>query len=106
MIDKVILPICVVLVIASTYILGETSNKSNDYNNQVIMETWMNEWMGSTKLPVGALHLSRFKNPVYFLTKPISWIPNDESITYGEVAVPKGFVTDLASIPQVFWSLL
>jgi hypothetical protein len=90
----------------STYSFAGTSNKSQDYNDQALMETWMNSWMGSTKLPVGTLHLSRFQNPVYFLTKPISWKPNGSNIPYKEVTVPKGFVTDFASIPKVFWSLL
>jgi WD40 repeat protein len=53
----------------------------------------------------GALHMSRFKDPIYFLTKPIQWMPNKEQ-DLPQVKVPKGFVTDLASIPQVFWSLL
>jgi len=66
----------------------------------------MNDWMAATKLPVGALHVSRFKDPIYFLTKPISWKPNPGQEQFGEVTVPKGFVTDFASIPRPFWSLL
>jgi Protein of unknown function (DUF1353) len=71
-----------------------------------IIEEWMDDWMGGTKLPVGTLHLSRFKDPVYFLTKPISWQPNADQSSYDVVTVPKGFVTDFASIPRVFWSVL
>lgn len=71
-----------------------------------VVERWMNDWMGAAKLPVGALHLGRFKDPIYFLTKPISWKPNANQEQVSEVSVPKGFVTDFASIPRAFWSLL
>lgn len=70
------------------------------------MERWMNEWMSLTKMPIGALHVTRFKDPTYIVTKPISWVPNAGQPSYAKVTVPKGFVTDFASIPQVFWSLL
>ena len=70
------------------------------------IERWMNAWMGATKVPMGALHLSRFKDPIYFLTKPISWRPNPGQEGIGEVHVPKGFVTDLTSVPRAFWTLL
>jgi len=70
------------------------------------IEKWMNEWMNVDRLPVGTLYLSRFKDPVYFLTKPISWEPDQTQAPYERVTVPKGFVTDFASIPRLFWSLL
>lgn len=71
------------------------------------IEAWMDQWMSTTRLPVGALYVSRFKEPVYFLVKPIAWIPSGEGVGDSErVEVPVGFVTDFASIPRVFWSLL
>ena len=36
------------------------------------MESWMNEWMSVSKAPGGVLRLSRFREPIYFLTAPIS----------------------------------
>jgi hypothetical protein len=72
---------------------------------EVTVEQWMSEWMTATRPVSGALHMSRFKDPIYFLTKPIQWMPNKEQ-DLPLVKVPKGFVTDLASIPRVFWSLL
>jgi hypothetical protein len=69
------------------------------------VEDWMNAWM-TTKAPVGTLHLSRFADPIYFLLKPITWRPNPGQESFGSVTVPTGFVTDFASIPQPFWSLL
>ena len=61
--------------------------------------------MDPSRQPVGGLYLGRFADPVYFLTQPINWEPNPGQ-PYSKVSVPTGFVTDLASIPRVFWSLL
>jgi hypothetical protein len=66
----------------------------------------MEEWITKKKLPVGGLHVSRFADPVYFLTKSIKWRPNPGQEEFQSVTVPLGFVTDFASIPRVFWSLL
>ena len=53
------------------------------------------------------LELSRFKDPTYFLLRPISWYPNaSQAGNFDAVTVPTGFVTDFASIPQIFWSIL
>jgi hypothetical protein len=71
------------------------------------IERWMNEWMAAGKTASGTLHLSRFVEPIYFLTRSISWRPGAGQDSQLEpVEVPKGFVTDFASIPRVFWSLL
>ena len=70
------------------------------------METWMNEWMSVSKAPGGLLKLSRFREPIYFLIAPISWKPNPGQEEYAGVSVPTGFVTDLTSIPSIFFSLL
>jgi Protein of unknown function (DUF1353) len=71
-------------------------------------EEWMAAWMAVARKDLsGGLFLGRFKDPMYFLTKSISWIPNaQQSSQYTRVDVPVGFVTDLASIPRFFWSLL
>jgi hypothetical protein len=72
----------------------------------VLMENWMTEWMSVSKSPGGMLRISRFHEPIYFLTAPISWTPNHGQERYQTVTVPTGFVTDFASIPRVFWSIL
>ena len=41
----------------------------------------------------------------YFVTDPIGWWSNAGQ-NFQPVLVPTGFVTDLASIPRVFWQLL
>jgi hypothetical protein len=72
------------------------------------VEQWMNNWMNVPMAPGGTLHLSRFREPMYFLTMPIAWKPNPDQvgIKFEAVHVPKGFVIDFASVPQAFWSLL
>jgi hypothetical protein len=70
------------------------------------IEVWMDQWIKNDKRPIGALHVSRFADPIYFLLKPITWTPNPGQETFQPVTVPIGFVTDFASIPRVFWSLL
>jgi hypothetical protein len=72
----------------------------------ITMESWMNEWMSVSKAPGGMLRISRFREPMYFLTAPISWTPNPGQEAYEAVTVPTGFVTDFASIPRIFWSAL
>lgn len=54
----------------------------------------------------GGLYLFRFADGYYALTKPIQWSPNPGQEHLPEVTVPVGFVTDFASIPRAFWSLL
>jgi hypothetical protein len=84
------------------------SKPSPDFtpDNPTVAANWMDGWMKSGKRPVGTLHVARFADPIYFLLKPISWEPPNQFSTYPKIAVPTGFVTDFASIPQVFWSAL
>jgi hypothetical protein len=78
-----------------------------DKKRAVGVEQWMASWMEGQKAPGGALHVSRFREPIYFLTQPIAWKPNPDQVgKYQTVDVPVGFVTDFASIPRAFWSLL
>jgi hypothetical protein len=71
------------------------------------VEAWMDQWMTGEK-PLGrAMRVSRFRDPMYFLIAPISWTPGlSEASKYQAVEVPTGFVTDLASIPPIFYSVL
>lgn len=69
------------------------------------MEEWMDDWMRPRKLN-GTLHVSRFVEATYYLTKPIGWSPDPGVEGLAPVEVPVGFVTDFASIPQIFWSVL
>jgi len=82
------------------------AQEPNQLAQDVSIEAWMNEWMGVSKAPGGVLRISRFREPIYFLTAPISWTPNPGQERYEAVSVPNGFVTDFASIPRIFWSAL
>jgi hypothetical protein len=43
----------------------------------------------------------------YYTKEPLEWRANaDVQVTPAQVTVPTGFVTDLASIPPLFWSTL
>jgi hypothetical protein len=54
----------------------------------------------------GVLVLQRFKDPFYALKSVTKWSPTTlTSQALPTVTVPEGFVTDFASIPQVFWSI-
>jgi len=70
-------------------------------------EDWFNDFFAS-KPSVGALHVFRFADEMYAVTKPIGWSPakGDEEAAYKPVTVPEGFVTDFASVPRVFWQFL
>ena len=68
------------------------------------IEQWMDQWMIVTKQVSGSLHVQRFADPIYILTKPITWKPNPGQERLAAVTVPVGFVTDFASIPRLFWS--
>lgn len=69
-------------------------------------EAWMDQWM-RFRGPEGMLEISRFRDPMYFLLKAIGWKPEGDQVgKFQPVSVPIGFVTDFASIPRVFWSLL
>jgi hypothetical protein len=73
-------------------------------------EQWLTAWLQHSPKArdvSGQLVLFRFKDPMYVLQKEISWIPNAaQASQFKRVDVPVGFVTDLASIPRIFWSLL
>jgi len=71
------------------------------------MDKWIDRWKSAGKDVEGMLYLGRFADPFYFLTKQIAWKPNaDQGYKLPRVTVPLGFVTDFASIPRAFWSLL
>lgn len=61
--------------------------------------------MSGARAVGGALDFRRFSDPIYILLNPISWRPDEPDSVIPEVVAPKGFVTDLASVPRIFWSL-
>lgn len=74
-----------------------------------LVEAWLNaaKVVDDDRTAIGTLLLSRFVERMYFLMKPIAWKPSpqqDQGLP--TVNVPKGFVTDFASVPKPFWSVL
>ena len=53
----------------------------------------------------GVLSLTRFQDEIYIVNADIQWIPKSQADGLPTVVVPRGFVTDLASVPRVFFSL-
>ncbi len=70
------------------------------------IDDWIVEMMSGGKGVGGSLTLQRFKDAMYIVVKPFAWQPNLGSLDYKKVVVPKGFVTDLTSVPRSFWSQL
>ena len=53
------------------------------------------------------LYVGRFADPYYFTLDEILWTPEGDQVErFQKVRVPVGFVTDFASVPRLFWSLL
>jgi hypothetical protein len=74
--------------------------------NKKTIDNWMDK-VPPARSPTASLNVSRFADSIYFLTQAIGWQPdNPAQSTFEKVTVPKGFVTDFASIPSIFWSVL
>lgn len=83
------------------------SSAATNQNKSEWMDEWIRRWKEDGREVQGLLYLGRFADPTYFLTKEIVWRPNaDQDRNLPQVKVPVGFVTDFASIPRAFWSLL
>ena len=63
--------------------------------------------LGTPRASVGALRLHWFPDPMWALTEKVSWIPEaGANAEQRPVTVPTGFVTDLTSVPPIFFSVL
>ncbi|VVP05842.1 hypothetical protein PS903_03021 [Pseudomonas fluorescens] len=76
------------------------------YSDPEVTDNWIMQWMQSPQSVTKSLHLGRFADRVYFLREEIGWSPNPGQESLMKVQVPAGFVTDFASIPRMFWTLL
>jgi len=64
-------------------------------------------WLAALeKQTFGSIPLHRFPDSVYALLTPVEWQPNSPAVRLPRVLVPRNFVSDLASVPRAFWSLL
>src|ERR1700739_1326247 len=72
----------------------------------ITMERWLDLVLHAKSID-SPLYMGRFKDPMYFLLEPISWTNNfPQANKILRITVPRGFVTDLASIPPIFYSWL
>lgn len=97
------------LGLGSVLILGGSLSAANASPLNGLAESSPSEWLDAalvTKQPVGALKLFRFSDSIYALTSAIAWRPAAADKVNRAVEVPPGFVTDFASIPQIFWIAL
>lgn len=87
--------------------LGVCAQGASDgpYADPEAADKWMQQWMKALGSSAGPLHLGRFADPMYYLLNDIKWTPNSGQ-NVPAVQVPVGFVSDLASIPRLFWSAL
>ena len=84
----------------------ETSLRAVAESYSATREAWLDLSLRAKKID-SPLYMGRFKDPMYFLLDPISWSPSGPSADrFRSVTVPAGFVTDLASIPPVFYTWL
>jgi hypothetical protein len=97
------------LVATSSKALASVNSLCNSCGtDEVSMEAWLEDAILTRSL-IGPLRLGRFVEPIYFLTEPTTWTQSTTTTKLQKlpsVSVPVGFVTDMASIPRVFFSLL
>jgi hypothetical protein len=73
-----------------------------------IVDKWILQWQQeaiANKSIDGPLDVRRFLDPMYVLLAPIHWSSNSKLPDFLPVTAPRGFVTDFASVPRVFWSI-
>lgn len=93
------------LVALSASALPLTLRAEELYSDPAAADQWLLPLLHAPGAVAGALHMGRFRDRIYYLDKEIRWSPGPGQ-DGPAVVVPVGFVTDLASIPRVFWSLL
>lgn len=54
----------------------------------------------------GSVPLHRFGDSYYATLSPVEWQSNSSGADLPRVQVPRGFVTEMGSVPRVFWSVL
>ena len=84
---------------------GETAGLSDTQTLETLRRAWLKDADASRTFGEPAI-LSQFNDEIYYLRAPLKWWPEDVNSGLPSVTVPAGFVTDLASIPREFWSLL
>jgi Protein of unknown function (DUF1353) len=87
-------------------VLAQSQDIPADAQSDTLAATeWMDAWYLAGRAPIGGLHLFRFADRTYALSKEIGWAPSEQQSGLPSISVPFGFVTDLASIPRMFWTI-
>jgi Protein of unknown function (DUF1353) len=97
---------CRLGVAAASSALSLPSLLAKDVGRDDWLEQLLRQQAGASAAVEGALRLGRFRDPIYFLLRSITWTAERGSRLPARVEAPAGFVTDLASIPREFFSLL
>lgn len=69
------------------------------------LDHWLEAYIGSKKFGTPP-KVSKFFDRAYYLLEDIEWTPDIPINGISKVVVPKGFVTDFASVPRIFWPIL
>ena len=89
--------------------IGYFQGIANAQENHSTVESEKLEWMaaasGERAFESPAI-ISKFSDEIFYLRAPIRWSPSEKSSQLPSVVVPEGFVTDLTSIPRIFWSII
>jgi hypothetical protein len=88
-------------------VVGADANEAPEWNSVGVDERdrWMGAVMGTKSFDAPGVY-SKFSDGMFYLQAPLPWKPNQVSSPLSPVTVPKGFVTDLTSIPRPFWSII
>ena len=96
-----------IFLLLFTVFFGSQSVYANELDaHKQEIDQWIIDAMGGSKAVGGALVLQRFGDATYIVVNPFTWEAEPKDTRYKKVVVPKGFVTDLTSVPRIFWSLL
>lgn len=68
-------------------------------------QEWMAAVLGEKAFGLPSV-LSKFSDGIFYLRAPVLWTPQSNALGLPAITVPEGFVTDLASIPRLFWSVM
>ena len=77
------------------------------YGSSDLADAWIRKLISQRfDLTTKPLWVGRFADRMYYVLREIGWSPNPGQEQYRSVDVPRGFVTDFASIPRIFWTIL
>lgn len=76
------------------------------YTDKECLDSWIQNHMAIPHSSTKPLLLGRFVDRIYFLLEEVNWTTDSKYKSSTSVNVPRGFVTDFASVPRIFWSIL